>query len=112
MTLGVRVVQTCPEDRLHFRFNGQDLSVAEAQVKTYYGGIVPYGASRLGLPERIDTHYWFHFDLPLALPREGENELEVTMEKHFTALTASRVLRSVELHISYKAPPVTVGGQM
>lgn len=112
VTLGFRVVQTCPEDRLRFRFNGQDLSVAEAQVRTYYGGIVSYGASRGGLPARIDTHYWFHFDLPLSLPREGGNEVEVTMEKHFTALTASRVLQSVELHISYKRPPVPVGGQM
>ena len=110
--LGVRIVQTCPQDRLSFRLNGLRLCLEEARAETYYGGLVSYMAARSGLPERIDTHYWFEFSLPLDLVREGENQLEVTMEHRFNALTAERVLQSVELHIAYDDPPVPVQGQM
>ena len=112
VSLGVRIEQTCPQDRLFFRFNGQELPLNAARVRTYYGGTVPYAAHRGGLPERIDTHYWFHFDLPLDRVREGDNDLEVTMELHFKALTAERVLVQVELRIDYDEPPVPVGTQM
>ena len=112
VTLGVRVVQTCPEDRLSVQFNGYGLPVSTARVATYYGGIVPYGASRQGLQTRIGTHYWFEFDLPLDVPRQGENTLTVTMERHFKALTAERVLLQAEIRIVYKEPPVPTQGQM
>jgi len=110
--LGVRIVQTCPEDRLVFRFNGSELPLDKALIKTYYGGLVSYSAQRSGLPHRINTHYWFEFDLPLDLVQEGENEVEVTMERHFKALTADRVLQNIELRVTYKEPPIPVGGQM
>ena len=112
LTLGVRVVQTCPEDRLTFLFNGHDLPLGSARVRTYYGGIVPYAAHGGGLPERIDTYYWFHFDLPPDLVRQGENDLEVTMDRHFRPFTADRVLLQVELRIPYVEPPIPVQGQM
>ncbi len=69
-------------------------------------------AHRGGLPERISTYYWFHFDLPLDLVRQGENDLEVTMDRHFRPLTADRVLLQVELRIVYVEPPIPVQGQM
>ena len=110
LRLGVRVVQYCPEDELSFRLNGSPLPPAE--VTHYYGGLVSYGAARGGLPARINTHHWFHFELPTDLVVEGENVLEVTMVKHFKALTAERVLHQVELIVDYKEPFQTNGGQM
>jgi hypothetical protein len=110
VTLGVRVVQYCPEDRLSFQFNGEVIS--PARVSHFYGGIAAYSAARGGLPERIDTHYWFSFDLPLGLMLEGQNELVVTLERHFELLQAVRVLHQAELCIAYKAPFRVTGGQM
>ena len=112
VTLGVRIIQHCPQDILTFRFNGRGLPIEEASVTTYSGGIVAYGVARGGLSERIGTHHWFHFDLPHDLVREGDNELEVTMERHFKALTAERVLLQVELRFAYREAPVRVQGQM
>ena len=110
--LGVRVVQTCPKDRLSFRLNGAGLPLDTAKISTYYGGLVAYGAHRTGLPQRILTHYWYHFDLPLELAREGENEVEVTMDFEFKPFVNNRVVQNVELLIDYKEPPVPVQGQM
>jgi len=111
-TLGVRVVQTCPEDRLSFRLNGSELPLDKATTTTYYGGTVAYFPVKVGMTQRIDTHYWFEFDIPFALLREGENVVEVTMERHFKALTAQRVLQSVEVRTRFKEPPIPVQGQM
>ena len=110
VTLGVRVVQYCPEDRLVFQFNGEVISPTRASH--FYGGIVAYTAARGGLPERIDTHYWFSFDLPPGLVLEGQNELVVTLERYFVPLQAVRVLHQAELCIAYKAPFQVTGGQM
>ncbi len=112
VTLGVRVVQTCPEDRLSFRFNGQELPVDQRRVRTYYGGLVSYTAKRGGLPDRLNTHYWFEFDIPVDLVQQGVNEVGVTMDHHFKAMTSDRVLQQVELRITYKEPPATREGQM
>ena len=115
VTLGVRVEQTCPEDRLSFRFNGREFSEDDAKVSSYYAGLVSYAVVKQSgqqLPERILTHYWFEFDLPLDLPRRGENEVEVTLERHFRPLTAKRVLVTVEVWTVYKNQPVGNGGQM
>ena len=63
--LGVRILRCCPEDLFMFRFNGAVIGPAE--ITHIYGGVVSYTAHRSGLPERIDTHYWFNFDLPIEL---------------------------------------------
>ena len=110
LTLAVRVVQYCPEDCLAFRCNGRDLE--PDRVTHFYGGLVSYTAARGGLPERINTHHWFHFDLPLDLVREGQNEVEVTLVKRFAPLDEERVLHQVELYIDYKEPFRTEGGQL
>ena len=115
VTLGVRIESTCPEDRLSFRFNGIELSLDSARIDTFYGGIVSYMANKLHanqLPIRINTHYWFEFDLPLDLAREGENQVEVRMDRHFRELTAVRVLYNVEVRVSYRDLPLPVEGQM
>ena len=108
--LGVRVVQCCPEDRLSFRFNGEEVS--PSQTTHFYGGLVSYTAARGGLPERIDTHYWFAFDLPLDLVREGQNEVELVLERRFAPLATVRVLHQVELRLEYREPSRPTGGQM
>lgn len=46
VTLGVRIMATCPEDRFTFRFNGQKLPLDDARITTHYGRIVPYVAHR------------------------------------------------------------------
>lgn len=111
VTLGVRIVQTGMEDTLSFRINGNELSAGDAKISTYYGGIVSYGASRSGLPVRINTHYWFEFELPPGLVREGDNEVEVTLEERLEERVEDRVLESLELRIVYKEPPLPIGGQ-
>ena len=108
--LSLRVVQYCPKDELTFAFNGT--RITPERSSHYYGGLVPYGVARSGLPQRIDTHYWFCFDLPSTLVLEGVNELDVSLEKLYKPLTATRVLQSVELSIGYKEPFTTVGGQL
>ena len=112
VSLGVRIIQPCPEDRLSFAVNGTGLSVDKAKVSTYYGGTVAYFPVKVGMANRINTHYWFEFDLPLDLVRQGENQVTVTMDRHFKALTAERILHDVEIKIAYKEPPVPVQGQM
>ena len=108
--LQVRILQHCPEDELAFTFNGTEIS--PARTSHFYGGLVSYGAARGGLPERIDTHHWFSFDLPSAIVQEGLNELEVVLKCRYEPLQATRVLQSVELRIDYVEPFATVGGQM
>jgi len=108
--LGIRIVQYCPEDELIFAFNHEP--VEPARIEHYYGGLVSYTAARGGLPERIDTHYWFHFDLPTTVVREGANLVEVCMTRHFGELEAERILHQVELHLSYVEPSPKTGGQM
>ncbi|MEW6750466.1 MAG: hypothetical protein AB1505_05745 [Candidatus Latescibacterota bacterium] len=110
VTLGVRLVQHCPEDEVRFRFNGQP--VAPSRVRHFYGGLVGYGAARAGLPPRIDTHHWLEFDLPLDLVREGCNEVDVVLARRFAPLAAERVLHQVELRVHYLRPPHPTGGQM
>lgn len=110
VTLGVRLMQHCPEDEVIFQFNGETLELG--RVSHFYGGLVAYTAQRSGLPHRIDTHHWFHFDLPFKLVRRGENEVVVTLERLFKPLVAARVLHQVELEVVYKEPFVPHGGQI
>ena len=75
-------------------------------------GVVSYAAHRSGLPERIDTHYWFNFDLPIELIRAGRNELEVVLEQRYAPLGNNRELQQVELIVEYSEPVQPVSGQM
>ena len=94
--------------------------LAPARGEHFYGGLVSYTAARGGLPERINTHDWFHFDLPPegapggapGSVRQGENRVEVTLARRFAPLAADRVLHGVEIRVAYREPPVPVGGQM
>jgi hypothetical protein len=95
---------------LRFTFN--DHEITPARVEHFYGGLVSYTAARGGLPERINTHYWFHFDLQVDWLQEGENSVQVTMTKHFDELEDDRVLLQVELEIRYVEPAVPQAGQM
>ena len=108
--LGVRILRTCPEDLYMFRFN--DAVIGPAEITHIYGGVVSYTAHRSGLPERIDTHYWFDFDLPIELVKEGQNEVEVVLEQRHAPLGKDRELQQIELIVEYREPHLPVGGQM
>jgi hypothetical protein len=110
--LGVRIVQTNPQDSFAFRFNSRTLPLENAKVGTRYGGIVAWAAARTGVFQGINTYYWYEFDLPLDLVREGDNDLEVTMGRHFKAMTADRGLQHVEVRVDYVEPEVPAGGQI
>ena len=112
VTLRVRIVQTGMEDELDFRFNDKPLTIEERNVSTIYGGIVEYLMWSTGRDARIGTHYWFEFDLPIDLVRQGMNEIAVTMERRLAERVEDRVLHQVELLIEYAEPPMTVGAQM
>ena len=109
-TLGVRIGHCCPEDGISFRYNGETATPSE--TNHFYGGIVSYTAVRSGLPERVLTHFWFTFDLPLDRVKEGQNEVEVLLDQRFTGMGGVRVLHQVELTLEYKESQVPVGGQM
>jgi hypothetical protein len=64
------------------------------------------------LAERINTYYWYHFNLPIDLVRRGENTFELTMDERFAPRMEDRVLLQVELVVSYVEPPIPVQGQM
>ena len=110
MTLGVRIGHCCPEDEISFRFNGERVTPSERTH--YYGGIVSYTAARSGLPERILTHFWFTFHLSLDQVNEGQNQVEVVLDRRFAGMGGVRVLHQVELIVEYDEPLVPVGGQM
>lgn len=110
LTLRVRIVQYCPEDELAFAVNGQTLRPMD--ISHFYGGLVAYSAHRGGLPERIDTHYWFAIDVPLGVLRQGINEISLTLDRRFAPLVAERVLQQIELEVAYHEPAVPRGGQM
>lgn len=112
VTLGVRVVMRCHGDELVFRFNGRELAAEDAEVEWIYSGSVSYTAHRWGLPMRIWSHDWLHFELPLELARRGENVVEVTLGHRFEGMTADRVLHQAELLVAYREPPVPRQGQM
>ena len=67
VTLGLRIVGACPEDRYSFRLNDSELAREDAKISTFYGGIVVYFPVKVGMPQRIETHHWFEFDLPIGL---------------------------------------------
>lgn len=112
VTLRIRIVQTGMEDKLTFRFNDIPLAAEPRNVKSFYGGIVAYGIARAGFPERINTHYWFEFDIPVASVRQGENMVEVFPEYVLAERVEDRVLLHAELLLDYRQPPSPVGGQM
>ena len=100
------------EDRLSFTFNDSPLTPEARNISTFYGGIIEYMSWRMGRDARINTHYWFEFDLPIGLVRQGINEVEVTMDYRLAERVEDRVLHQVELLVEYFEPPPTVGGQM
>ncbi len=111
-TLKVRIVQTGMDDQLNFTFNDTPLTPETRNISTVYGGIVDYMSWRLGRDVRINTHYWFEFDLPIELVLQGTNEVGVTLEHELAERVEDRVLHQVELLIEYAEPPMRVGGQM
>ena len=111
-TLRVRIVQTGMEDQLSFTFNDSPLTPEDRDISTMYSSTVDYMSWRGGRDVRIHTHYWFEFDLPIELVRQGINEVGVTMDYRLAERVDDRVLHQVELLIEYAEPPTPVGRQM
>ena len=112
VTLRVRIVQTGMEDKLTFKFNGATLTIEPRNVSHFYGGLVSYGIARAGFPERINTHYWFKFDIPVEAVRRGENVVGVIANHILAERVEDRVLLHAELLLDYKQPPVPIGEQL
>ena len=110
--MGVRLVQPHPNDRITYKINGHELSTDETKITHFYGGLVPYMPVKMGMPQRINTHYWFEFDVPPDVIRQGENVVEVTMERCWERFLAERVVQSVEIWVRYRDLPIQVVGQM
>ena len=68
--------------------------------------------TKMGMDSRIDTHFWIEFTLPGELLYQGENELEVSMEKQLEEFVNRRELFSVEIWTRYKELPIQRAGQM
>ena len=112
VSLGIRLVQPHPNDTITFRINGHSLSTDEAKATHFYGGLVPYMPVKVGMPQRINTHYWLEFAVPHDIIKQGDNIVEVVMEERWDRFLADRVLQSVELWVHYKDLPIQVTGQM
>ena len=112
VTLGIRLVQPHPNDTITYKINGHELFTSDAKITHFYGGLVPYMPVKVGMPQRITTHYWFEFDVPREVIRRGDNVVEVSMERRWEGFTAERVLQSVDIWVRYKDLPMQVAGQM
>ena len=69
----VRILQVCPEDKLSFSFNGNQLDITETISKSIYGGSVSYTAKRGGLPSRITSYDLFELDIDVNDVIQGYN---------------------------------------
>ena len=64
------------------------------------------------MAQRINTHYWFEFEIPITLVNSGNNLVEVVLTKKLSNRVEDRVLESAELIINYYDAPTKFGGQM
>jgi hypothetical protein len=110
--LGIRLIQPHPNDTITYKINGHDLQQSDAKMTHFYGGLVPYMPTKMGMAGRINTHRWFEFDVPFDVIRKGENVVEVSMESRWEGFSAERVLQSVEIWTRYEGLPIQVAGQM
>ena len=99
-------------DQINIVVNNHSLSIADAKVTSFYGGIVPYFPQKLGMPGRIDSHHWLEFTLPADFVVQGENTIEITMVKQWKDFVIERSVKSVEIWIKYSDLPEQIGGQM
>ena len=110
--LALRIGQYNVNDQINIVVNNHSLSIADAKVTSFYGGIVPYFPQKLGMPGRIDSHHWLEFTLPADFVVQGENTIEITMVKQWKDFVIERSVKSVEIWIKYSDLPEQIGGQM
>ena len=110
--LRIRVVQTGLEDRIEYKLNGKSISPEINRTETFYGGLRSSESVRSGMAQRINTHYWFEFEIPLNLVNTGENTVEACLSHKLSNRVEDRVLESAELLINYYDAPTKFGGQM
>jgi hypothetical protein len=112
VTLGIRLIQPHPNDTITYKINGHDLQQSDAKMTHFYGGLVSYMPTKMGMADRINTHRWFDFDVPFDVIRKGENVVEVSMVSRWDGFDAERVVQSVEIWTRYKQLPTQIAGQM
>ena len=110
--LRIRIVQTGLEDSIDYKFNGKSISPEINRTETFYGGLRSSESVRSGMAQRINTHYWFEFEIPLDLVNTGANTIQVCLSHKLANRVEDRVLESAELIINYYDAPSKFGGQM
>jgi len=110
--LRIRIVQTGLEDNIEYKFNNESVSPEINRTQTFYGGLRSSESVRSGMAQRINTHYWFEFEIPITLVNSGNNLVEVVLTKKLSNRVEDRVLESAELIINYYDAPTKFGGQM
>ena len=110
--LRIRIVQTGLEDNIEYKFNNEPISPEINRTETFYGGLRSSESVRAGMAQRINTHYWFEFEIPKTLVNSGNNLVEVVLTKKLSDRVEDRVLESAELIINYYDAPTKFGGQM
>ena len=110
--LGLRICQYNIRDQINIVLNNHPLSIEDAKLTSFYGGIVPYFPQKLGMPGRIDSHHWVEFTLPKNLVVLGENIIEITMEKQWEDFVIDRSVHAIEIWINYSDLSEQIGKQM
>ena len=105
-------MQTGLEDHIEYKFNEKSISPEINRTETFYGGLRSSEAVRSGMAQRINTHYWFEFEIPVDIVNTGENTIEVCLNHKLSNRVEDRVLESAELIINYYDAPTKFGGQM
>ena len=92
----------CIEDDIEIRFNGNALSLAEAEVTDERALRFPVQLNtQIDAPLGMSAH-WFRFRLEPDLVKEGENTVEVISRKMAREAGFTRSLSGVELHFATK----------
>lgn len=102
--LTVRFSYFCVEDEYEIRFNGQALSLDDAEITDERGlkmQTILVGDMSLQAPLGMSAH-WFRFALPIELVRRGDNLLEVEMFKFEPRAAFTRSINGVEVLMRYK----------
>ena len=94
----------CIEDEYEIRFNGQALSLSDAEITDERGlkmQTILVGSMSLQAPLGMSAH-WFRFALPIELVRRGDNLLEVEMFAFEPRAAFTRSINGVEVLMRYK----------
>ena len=104
--LMVRFANLCIEDKIEFRFNGNELSIDDAELSDYRGVSIPAWARLQAFGNPIEASegfigHWYRWKLDLGLLRRGENTLEVETKRLEPTAGYERSVNGVEIQVRY-----------